>query len=256
MHFDCISHGFLPWYEVKVNKALLRTCVQHVWSNNLHSHTSAPSRSMRCSNSLYGSSSWLPDVLVFMDRDVWHMQMDSIRNRIIRINLMMSIASFSLLLASVPAALFGMNLHSGMEQHPTLFYYVVGTSIASTIVLSFVLYGYYRFWPSRRHRQRLRDIAAIRSASCFDIFHGCKKWHHLHHFLHDYGKCSFYGLEPNMLKRPHKTDRLLLDSLAWSQYFFVLHQRPFHQQLVPIRYGLYVFGSCTQVSLEGKVVII
>lgn len=48
-------------------------------------------------------------------RDVWAMQLDAIRNRIIRVELLVAVASFSLMLCTVPASFFGMNLTSGLE---------------------------------------------------------------------------------------------------------------------------------------------
>ena len=48
-------------------------------------------------------------------RDLWAVQLDSTRNRIIRIEVVVAIASFALLLCTVPASFFGMNLTSGLE---------------------------------------------------------------------------------------------------------------------------------------------
>ena len=53
-------------------------------------------------------------------RDVWAMQLDAIRNRIIRVELLVAVASFSLMLCTVPASFFGMNLTSGLEVSITL----------------------------------------------------------------------------------------------------------------------------------------
>ena len=50
-------------------------------------------------------------------RDVWAMQLDTIRNRIIRVELLVAVASFSLMVSTVPASFFGMNLTSGLEVH-------------------------------------------------------------------------------------------------------------------------------------------
>ena len=51
-------------------------------------------------------------------RDVWAMQLDTIRNRIIRVELLVAVASFSLMMSTVPASFFGMNLTSGLEVMP------------------------------------------------------------------------------------------------------------------------------------------
>ena len=48
-------------------------------------------------------------------RDIWAMQLDTIRNRIIRVELLVAVASFALMMSTVPASFFGMNLTSGLE---------------------------------------------------------------------------------------------------------------------------------------------
>eukprot|EP00210_Caulerpa_lentillifera_P004414 g4211.t1 len=95
-------------------------------------------------------------------REVWHMQMDSNRNRIIRINLTISIASFSLLLSTLPAGFFGMNLINGLETTPGVFSTVVYSCLILTVLNYIVFYGYYRYWPERKHQQRLTDMKALK----------------------------------------------------------------------------------------------
>ena len=51
-------------------------------------------------------------------REVWGMQLDATRNRIIRIELIVAIFGAAVLLPTVPAAWFGMNLPSGYEVKP------------------------------------------------------------------------------------------------------------------------------------------
>ena len=60
---------------------------------------------------------FLQEMVENMDstRDVWAMQLDTIRNRIIRVELLVAVASFSLMVSTVPASFFGMNLTSGIE---------------------------------------------------------------------------------------------------------------------------------------------
>lgn len=43
-------------------------------------------------------------------RDVWGMQLDAARNRIISIELMVAVASLALMTVTVPGAWFGMNI--------------------------------------------------------------------------------------------------------------------------------------------------
>jgi len=63
------------------------------------------------------------------NRLVWHMQLDHQRNRVLKFNVMLSIASLSGLLSSLPAAFLGMNLHSGLEEHEGLLWPVAQTSL-------------------------------------------------------------------------------------------------------------------------------
>lgn len=88
--------------------------------------------------------------------------MDSIRNRIIRINLIMTIASFSLLLSTIPASFFGMNIINGWETRPDMFPVVVSCCITGTVLSYLLVYGFYKLWPTRRHHQRVRDMQALK----------------------------------------------------------------------------------------------
>jgi len=69
---------------------------------------------------------------------------DSQRNRLIRINLLVSCASLSVATAGAGASFFGMNLLSGLEQHPMAFFAVSGAlgTLASGIYM--FTYLYYR----------------------------------------------------------------------------------------------------------------
>ena len=46
------------------------------------------------------------------------MSLDNTRNRTLQLNLFIGIASFALMMSTVPASFFGMNLHSGIEVRP------------------------------------------------------------------------------------------------------------------------------------------
>ncbi len=48
-------------------------------------------------------------------REVWAMNLSATRNRIIRINLMVTVAAFALTACIVPASFFGMNIDHGVE---------------------------------------------------------------------------------------------------------------------------------------------
>ena len=59
-----------------------------------------------------------PHITAFLSlraRQVWHMSLDNTRNRTLQTNLTISIGSLALTTATLPAAIFGMNLHSGWE---------------------------------------------------------------------------------------------------------------------------------------------
>ena len=107
------------------------------------------------------------------------MQMDSVRNRIIRINLTISIASFSLLLSTLPASpckiqtlsrqhsddvtgFFGMNLLTGLETQPGVFQSVIYSCFCMSFMSYVLFYGYYRYWPTRQHQQQLTDMKALK----------------------------------------------------------------------------------------------
>lgn len=51
-------------------------------------------------------------------RTIWSMQMDAARNRLIHIELNVAIASLAVVVMTVPGAMFGMNLESGLEVCP------------------------------------------------------------------------------------------------------------------------------------------
>ena len=48
-------------------------------------------------------------------REVWGMHLAATRNRIIRINLLVTVGAFALTACIVPASFFGMNLNHGLE---------------------------------------------------------------------------------------------------------------------------------------------
>jgi hypothetical protein len=57
-------------------------------------------------------------------RTVWHMQMDHQRNRVLRVNLLISMSSLGLMMGTLPAAFFGergswsLFYSSGARRHP------------------------------------------------------------------------------------------------------------------------------------------
>ena len=49
-----------------------------------------------------------------------------------------------------------------MQDAPNTFWPVVTTSISFSALTFALVYGYWRWWPNRRHRRRVKDMAAIR----------------------------------------------------------------------------------------------
>jgi hypothetical protein len=97
-------------------------------------------------------------------RTVWHMTLDHQRNRVLRVNLLISMASLGGLLCTLPAAFFGMNLDNGVENVPGLFWPVVQGSVGLGVMGAGLMYGYYKFGPKRRYAARLRDMRSLRRA--------------------------------------------------------------------------------------------
>eukprot|EP01025_Chloroclados_australasicus_P057315 TRINITY_DN713_c1_g1_i3.p1 TRINITY_DN713_c1_g1~~TRINITY_DN713_c1_g1_i3.p1 ORF type:complete len:659 (-),score=58.95 TRINITY_DN713_c1_g1_i3:1101-3011(-) len=95
-------------------------------------------------------------------RMIWHMQLDSARNRIIRLNLFLSVSSFAAVVATIPAGLFGMNVPNGFEESVGAFQTILTGSLLSSVFIFTSLFLYYRYWPTRFHRQRVQDMSALR----------------------------------------------------------------------------------------------
>jgi magnesium transporter len=102
-------------------------------------------------------------------RDVWHMQLDHQRNRVLRVNLLLSVFTSGGLVAGLPAAYFGMNLSNGMEDIPGLFPMVVELSMLAGVGVASIFYLYYRFGPKRRYQARLRDSRSLRDLLMFHL---------------------------------------------------------------------------------------
>lgn len=66
------------------------------------------------------------------------------RNRLMRINLIVSFAAASMGTGAFGAGVFGMNLLHGWEEHPTMFYIVTTTLGTSSLGMFLIFYVYYR----------------------------------------------------------------------------------------------------------------
>ncbi|KAH7447659.1 hypothetical protein KP509_01G115600 [Ceratopteris richardii] len=95
-------------------------------------------------------------------QEVWELGLDTTRNRIITMNLYISMATVTLSLATVPASFFGMNLASGIEGHPNMFYWVMGTTSAFALTCFIGLIFALRVVPTFKDKKRAQDLAALR----------------------------------------------------------------------------------------------
>ncbi|KDD76705.1 hypothetical protein H632_c133p2 [Helicosporidium sp. ATCC 50920] len=100
---------------------------------------------------------------------VWRMQLDHQRNRVLRVNLLLGIASFGMVTMTVPAAFFGMNLQSGLENAPHAMFAVAQASVALGLFLGGGAFAYYRLGPNRRVAAHLRDMRAVRDLLMFHL---------------------------------------------------------------------------------------
>ena len=96
------------------------------------------------------------------NRVVWHMQLDHQRNKVLRFNVMLSIASLCGFLSTLPAAYFGMNLHSGLEEHENMLWPVMEISLGVGSVTAVLLYAFFRFNPTNTYASRLSDMRSLR----------------------------------------------------------------------------------------------
>jgi len=88
--------------------------------------------------------------------------LESKRTRLLNLNVHVSIATVSLASVATVSSIFGMNLHSGLEEVPGLF----ALATSSSLVLAATVYATYLFFLRRRERtlqQRLQRMAKLRT---------------------------------------------------------------------------------------------
>ena len=93
-------------------------------------------------------------------QDVLELTLDNERNRIARLELLLSMAALSVGTCSAVSGFFGMNLLSGLESAAGLFVFVTGVSILLTGSLFITCWRQFRS-ISRRQRDRLMDVDAL-----------------------------------------------------------------------------------------------
>ena len=88
--------------------------------------------------------------------------LDNERNRIARLELLLSMAGLSVGTCSAVSGFFGMNLVSGLESAAGVFVFVTGVSILLTGSLFVTCWRQFRSL-SRRQRGRLMDVEALKN---------------------------------------------------------------------------------------------
>lgn len=73
-----------------------------------------------------------------MTEDYVNLQLDSVRNRMMRYNLVLTVGTLSTSLGGLITGAFGMNLHTGLESNPYAFFFVSGL-VASCATAMFLL---------------------------------------------------------------------------------------------------------------------
>ena len=73
-------------------------------------------------------------------QDFLNITLDTVRNRMMQVELVMGVAAFSVSIATFLVGVFGMNLVSHLEQNPTMFYWISGVAISfATFIFSLIL---------------------------------------------------------------------------------------------------------------------
>ena len=92
---------------------------------------------------------------------VLELTLDNERNRIARLELVLSMAGLSIGGSAMVSGFFGMNLLSGVESAAGLFWYVTAMSVSASLVLFGTCWRRYRSL-SRQQRSRLNDVQALK----------------------------------------------------------------------------------------------
>jgi magnesium transporter len=89
----------------------------------------------------------------------------SYRNRMVRMNVHISIVGLSMAIGTVMSSFFGMNLINGLESHPNAWYYVVTTSTLTGLFVSMISLNYLSGGTMRkRTAQRLEENETLAGA--------------------------------------------------------------------------------------------
>lgn len=77
--------------------------------------------------------------------DYVNIQLDSQRNELIQLQLIITIASFAVAVETAVAGIFGMNIPYTWNNNETIFWPTVGVMTAASVVIFFIIYGYARW---------------------------------------------------------------------------------------------------------------
>jgi len=96
--------------------------------------------------------------------------LDRQRNNLIRLDLHFSIATITVGIGAWMGSLFGMNLTSGLENHPLMFYMVTGGSVATSIGLYLTIVYVARTWMRRNQSLSFIEADDIQLSSAVKPF--------------------------------------------------------------------------------------
>ncbi|GIL81223.1 hypothetical protein Vretifemale_10273 [Volvox reticuliferus] len=96
-------------------------------------------------------------------RETYRMQLDSARNHIILVNLWISVASISLMVATLPSAFYGMNVHHGLEEVWIAFPVIVAMSLGLAVGSYPALLRMFTERFVRQTRQDTRNLMMLRA---------------------------------------------------------------------------------------------
>lgn len=106
---------------------------------------------------------------ILATEDLVRITMDSYRNRMIMVQAHMSLLSAGFAAGTVITGTFGMNLHSGLEHHPSAFGVVAGMSVVTVCSIYAFVYRRFLFRPlvklfaASRQSGTLAEMARLRS---------------------------------------------------------------------------------------------
>lgn len=104
----------------------------------------------------------LPTIISSNSKELIAISLDAYRNRMLRMNLYLSIAGIGIGTSTAVAGFYGMNLISGLEESPNAFGYVVGTTTTLGMIIGAGCISYISGSSMRKRTlKRLNEITLI-----------------------------------------------------------------------------------------------